>query len=468
MIYVETFDLVIIGGGSAAFAAAIKASEFDASVAMIERSTIGGTCVNVGCVPSKRMLRVGEVYYYSDYNYSGIALEQGALNFEAIVRQKDDIVLDLRATKYSDVLKSLSNATLIKGSAKFVSKDHIDVNGQIIRGKKFIVATGSSPRILSIEGINKVDYLTNVEALSLRELPKSMLIIGGRALALEFAQMYAHFGTNVTVLQRSPRIIPNEEPEISEALRTYLEDEGIEIHTGVTIKRVQQRNGSKIVIAQIEGKERDFEAEQLLIATGRIPNTSNLGLERVGVKLREDGAILVNDEMRTTAPNIWAAGDVTGQPMLEPVAAKEGAIAAENALSNAGRKMDFSAVPHAIFTTPQVASVGMTEAQVVAQGYICNCRVLDMSLVPKAKIIGDTRGLIKMVTDYKTGRILGVHILSYAAAEIIHEAVLAVKFKLTIDDIIDTVHIFPTMAESIKLAALSFKKDISKVSCCVE
>ncbi len=464
----ETFDFVILGSGSAAFAAAIKASEFDARVAMIERSTVGGTCVNVGCVPSKRMLRVGEVYYYGDHNYSGIEVKSGALDLESIVKQKDGIVLDFRTTKYSDVVKSLPNTTFIKGSAKFVSKAHIDVDGQTIRGRRVLVATGSSPSILPIDGIDKVDYLTNVEALSLKGLPKSMLIIGGRALALEFAQMYAHFGTNVTLLQRSPRIIPDEEPEISEALRACLEEEGIEIHTGVAMKRVWRRNGSKVVTAQIKGEEREFEVEQLLMATGRLPNTSNLGLDKVGVKLREDGAILVNDEMKTSAPNIWAAGDVIGQPMLETVAAKEGAIAAENALSNAERKMDFSAVPHAIFTMPQVASVGMTDAQAVAQGYPCNCSVLDMSFVPKAKIIGDARGLIKMVIDNKTRRILGVHILSYAAADIVHEAVLAVKFKLTIDDIIDTIHIFPTMAESIKLVAQSFRKDVSKLSCCTE
>ncbi|MFQ6134270.1 MAG: mercury(II) reductase [Nitrososphaerales archaeon] len=464
----DEFDFVILGSGSAAFAAAIKASEFDAKIAMVERSTIGGTCVNVGCVPSKRLLSVGEVYYYGGHNYRGVDVESGVLDLESIVKEKDDVVLDLRTTKYSDVVERLPNTTFIKGSAKFVSKDQVNIDGRRIRGKRFLVATGSSPRILPIDGIGEVDYLTNVEALSLKELPRSMLIIGGRALALEFAQMYAHFGTKVTVLQRSPRIIPDEEPEISEALRAYLEEEGIEIHTGVAVKKVRRRGGYKAVTAQVEGKEREFEAEQLLMATGRTPNTSALGLEKVGVELGEDGAILIDDEMRTSAQNIWAAGDVLGKQMLETVAAKEGVIAAENALTDAGRRMDFSAVPHAIFTMPQVASVGMTDAQAVAQGYICNCRVLDMSLVPKAKIIGDTRGLIKMVIDNKTGRILGVHILSKLAADIIQEAVLAVKFRLTIADIIDTVHVFPTMAESIKLVAQSFRKDISKLSCCTE
>lgn len=464
----EEFDFVILGSGSAAFAAAIKASEFGAKVAMIERGTVGGTCVNVGCVPSKRLLNVGDIYYYGDHNYNGIDIKAGGLDLEAIVKQKDDIVSDLRTTKYSDVVESLPNTTFIKGSAKFVSKDHVDIDGRRILGRKFLVATGSSPTIPSIDGLDKVDYLTNVEALSLKELPTSMLVIGGRVLALEFAQMYAHFGTKVTLLQRSQKIIPDEEPEISEALRKYLEEEGIEIHTGVTVKKVRRQGGSKVVTAQVEGKQREFEAEQLLMATGRTPNTSGLGLEKVGVKLSEDGAVLVNDGMKTSAPNIWAAGDVIGKPMLETVAAKEGAIATENALSNAGRKMDFSAVPHAIFTMPQVASVGLTDAQANQSGFSCSCNWIPMSSVPKARIIGDTRGLVKLVIEHKTKRILGVHILSPLAADMIHEGVVAVKFKLTIDGIIDTVHIFPTMSEAIKLAAQSFYRDIDKMSCCTE
>ncbi|MCL4436361.1 MAG: mercury(II) reductase [Thaumarchaeota archaeon] len=468
----EEFDFVIIGSGSAAFAAAIKASEFDAKkVAMIERGTIGGTCVNVGCVPSKRLLTVGETYYYNGHDYKGVEVKSGAVDLESIVKQKDDIVLNLRTAKYSNVVESLPNTKFIKGLAQFISKNQVKVNSQVITGKKFLIATGSTPSIPKIEGIDQGDYLTNVEALSLKDLPETMLIVGGRALALEFAQIYAHLGTEVTLLQRSSRIVPEEEPEISDALRTYLEEEGIIIHTGVSVKKIENRHGSKVITAGVEGRgEKEFEGEQVLMATGRTPNTFGLGLERTGVKLSEEGAILVDDEMKTTAPHIWAAGDVLGKPMLETVAAKEGSIAAENALatSNTKRTMDFSAIPHAIFTMPQVASVGLTDAEAVAKGYQCNCSVLDMSLVPKAQITGDTRGLVKMVIDNETGRILGVHILSALAADIIHEAVLAVNLKLTIDYIIDTVHIFPTMAESIKLVAQSFRKDISKMSCCTD
>ncbi len=463
------FDLVILGSGSAAFGAALKAADHDVRVAMVERGTIGGTCVNVGCVPSKNLLRAGEIRYYdTNREFPGIKPGRTTLDFQRTIEQKDQLVRGLRKEKYSDVLRSLPSTKLFRGKARFVSKTRVKVDGINLDGKKFVIATGSSPRILPIPGIEKVNYITNVEALSLREKPASMVIIGGRALGLEFAQMYAHMGTQVTVLQRSEKIIPEEEPEISDALRQYLEAEGIRIKTGAQVKRVYENNREKTIVASVDGREFEAKGDQLLMATGRKPNTQDLGLEMAGVRLREDGAIKVNREMHTSAQHVWAAGDVIGEPMLETIAAKEGATAAENALRGAHKKIDFLPVPRAVFTSPQVASVGLTDRESNERGYECTCRTVEMSKVPKAITIRETRGLIKMVAENRTGRILGVHILADNAADIIHEGVLAVKYKLTIDDIIDTVHIFPTMAESIKLAATSFKKDLGKLSCCAE
>src|SRR5438309_2876672 len=463
------FDLVILGSGSAAFAAALKATDHGAKTAMIERSTLGGTCVNVGCVPSKNLLRAGEIGYYDSHReFPGIKPGRTTLEFNRIIEQKNQIVRGLRKEKYSDVVRSLPSTKLFRGSASFVSKTRVKVDGISVDCKKFVVATGSSPRIPSISGIENVDYLTNVEALSLRDKPASMVVLGGRALGLEFAQMYSHMGTKVTVLQRSDRIIPGEEPEVSEALLHYLENERIEIKTGVQVKRVYQTQDEKIVVATIRGREFEARGEEFLLATGRDPNTNLLGLETVPVGLRNDGAVKVNREMHTTAQNVWAAGDVIGEPMLETIAAKEGATAAENALLGTHRKIDFLPVPRAIFTSPQVASVGLTEKGAHERGYNCACRTIPMSKVPKAIVIRGTRGLIKMVAEASTGRILGVHILADGAADIIHEAVLAVKYRLTIDDIIDTVHVFPTITESIKLAATSFRKDIDQLSCCAE
>ena len=313
----------------------------------------------------------------------------------------------------------------------------------------------------------------------MKEKPSSMIVIGGRVLGLEFAQMYARFGTKVTLLQRSERTIPEHEPEISDALHQSLTEEGIEIVTGVEIKEIYQKDGTKFVNALVNNNKngniekkigRTIEAEQLLMATGRRPNTADLHLENTRVKPRdEDSAIIVNSEMRTSAPHIWTGGDVVGEPLLETLAAKEGAIAAENALTGSHKKINFLSVPSAIFTSPQVASVGLTEEKMMEKYGYCSCKTLEMKEVPKGLTVNETKGLIKMAVDpKKNNRIVGVHILANITADMIHEAVMAVKYRLTIEDIIDTVHVFPTMAEAIKLVATSFKQYVSKLSCYAE
>ncbi|MDE1765585.1 MAG: mercury(II) reductase [Thaumarchaeota archaeon] len=459
------YDLVVLGGGAAAFAAALKAAEMDSKVAMVESGTIGGTCVNVGCVPTKNLLSIGEIIHECVAKSNSQSFSNPEFDFDDLINKKDELVQKLRNQKYTDVIKSMPNTEFIKGHAKIRSSNEVSVDDRILKGRYIVIATGSSPSVPPIHGIENVDYLTNVEALSLSKKPDSMIIIGGRALGLEFAQMYARFGTKVTVLQRSQRIIPEEEPEISDILRTYLEEEGIEIRTEANPTKMRKEGRDKVVF--LDGED-EIRAEEILLATGRRPNTSSLGLESAGIGVRSDGAIIVDDEMRTNIPNIFAAGDVIGKPMLETAAAKEGSVAASNALFGTHKKMDFNTVPHAIFTSPQVASIGITEREYREKYGVCSCKSLLMSDVSKAVIVNKTKGIIKMVVEPKTGRIIGVHILSDLAADIIHEAVLAVKHRLTVDDIIDTVHVFPTMSESIKLVATSFKKNVKQLSCCAE
>lgn len=464
------YDLIIIGGGAAAFSAAIKANMHGVKTAMIERADLGGTCVNVGCVPSKNLLGAGEILHTAkNPPYDSINPCNSDFDFAKTIESKDALVKELRKQKYYDVLQSLEHVDLLEASASFVSPKKVKVDGKLFEANKFIIAAGSSPSTPRFKGIENVKYLTNNEALALKEKPSSMIVVGGRALGLEFAQMYARFGTKVTLLQRSDRIIPEHEPEISQWLHQYLTEEEIEIVTGVSVLEVWHKNGSKFVKASIDKEEKVFEGEQLLMATGRRPNTADLHLENAGVKLRNDGAIIVNSEMRTSAQHIWAGGDVVGEPMLETLAAKAGATAAENALTGSHRKIDLMSVPSAIFTSPQVASVGMTEEQMMKKYGYCSCRTLLMRDVPKGLTVNDTKGLIKMAVDpRKNHRIVGVHILASIAADMIHEAVMAVKYKLTIEDIIDTVHVFPTMSEAIKLVATAFKQDVSKLSCCAE
>jgi len=468
------YELIILGQGAAAFAAAIKANDLGIKTAMVGSNVtsgtlIGGTCVNVGCLPSKNLITVSTFFHKaSSHSFEGIQYGKGKLNFKKVVEQKDKLVTKFRKDKYADVLMGLEHVDYIESLAKFVSKNEVKVDGRKLQGEKFLIATGARAYVPPVKGIEHIGYLTNEEALSLTELPESLCVIGGRAVGLEFAQMYAHFGVKVTVLQRSERILPETEPEIAEALAEYLEEEGIDIFTGVNMRSVGKTKGKKVVHFTVDGKPQEVQADHILFATGRTPNTEMLDLGKAGVQLDERGFVKVNDEMQTSVPHVWAAGDVIGEPMLETVAAKEGAIAVENAFPQEKRKINFLEVPSAVFTYPEVASVGLTDAEAVANGIKCSCRTIPMSFVPKAHIIGDTRGLIKVVAERETKRVVGVHILAPHAADLIHEATLAVKFRLTVDDIIDTVHVFPTLSEAIKLAAQSFYKEVDKLSCCVE
>ncbi len=467
----ETFDLIIIGGGAAGFAAATKASELGVKTALINSGLpIGGTCVNVGCVPSKVLLEIGSEYYYPKTPRFR-AVKNGhstSFNFTDAIQEKDEMVKALRRQNYIQVAEGLTGLTVMEGRAKFVSTHEIEISGRKLQGEKFIIATGSRPKVPPFKGIDKVHYVTSREALSLPALPRSMVIIGGGPVGLEFAQMFAHFGTRVTLLKRGTQVLSQAEPEIASELQSCLQEEGIEIHTGVNILHLTEHMDVKQVEAAIKGENRVFKAGELLLATGVAPNSDELGLEIIGVKLSKTGFIQVNSELQTSSPHIWAAGDVVGNGFLETVAAKEGYIAASNALGNAGKTIDYDSIPKAVFTEPQVAWVGITEEEEMRRLNTCSCRTLQIALVPKAQAVKETRGLIKMIIHPESKVIMGVHIVAPLAADLIHEAALAVKFKHTIDDIIDTTHVFPTMSEAIKRVAQSFKRDISRMSCCVE
>lgn len=465
----DKYDLVILGGGAGAFAAAIAANELGVKTALVNAGLpLGGTCVNVGCVPSKALLKIGEIAYYGNHGFDAISgkLE---VNFEKAIKHELGLVDKFRHDKYVEVLSNLENVTHFDGKARFVSKNEVAVNGMKLYGEKFVIATGSTALPPPINGIDKVDYITHIDALKLKKLPRSMVIIGAGPVGLEFGQMYHHFGTKVTIIQKEAYVMPRTEPELSEALKKYLEQEGITIFVNARSKSVKKENNEIVVGFEVNGRLQEARGEVLMFAAGKTPNTKDLGLEKVGVSLNEKGVIEVNDEMQTTASHVWAAGDVVNKPFrLETTAGKEGKIAAENALEGKKRKMDYSAVPYAVFTTPNLAGTGPTDEQVIKSGIKCACNTLSFEMVPKAAIINETRGLIKIVADNKTHQVHGIHILGPEAADLIHEAVMIVRNKMTLEDVIDTVHVFPTLSEAIKLAAQSFFKDITKLSCCIE
>ena len=477
----ERYDLIILGGGAAAFAAATKASDLDKKTLMINSGLpIGGTCVNVGCVPSKHLLTVGDELHYGQYPRFK-ALRNGhkpLFDFKAAIEEKDELIAALRHKNYINVLQNLDGVTLIAARARFVGPNQVEAAGEVYEADKIIIATGSSTKPLPIPGLDKVRWLNNVSALELQELPESMIIIGAGPLGLEFAQMFAHFGTRVTVLESMDQVLPREEPEIAAELQRVLEDEGIEFRIGVTVDSVAECDGKKMVtIRGGQGVQRrhslatavdELVSDELLLAAGVQANTGDLDLGRAGVTANRNGFIQVNQYYQTDNSDVYAAGDVVGKMALETVAAKEGALAAENALTLPTRTLNYDHIPHAVFTNPQVASVGLTEEEVMRQFNACSCRTIYMDAVPKAEAIKEDRGVFKMVIHPETSQIMGVHIVSPYAADLIHEATLAVKSGLTIDDIIDTVHVFPTLSEGIKRVAQAFTRDISQMACCVE
>jgi mercuric reductase len=461
------YDLMTIGGGSAAFAAAIRAAELGARVAIVEKGTIGGTCVNIGCVPSKTLIKAAELCYHSAYpNFEGLTACPPPSDWRRVVQQKDELVAALREGKYVHVAEMYSNISVIRGEAKLLGGRKLAVNGKVYLPGKIVVATGSHNWAPPVPGLEEAGYIDSTQALDLKALPESLMIIGGGAIGLEFAQLFTRFGVKVMMMEAGPHVAMGEEPEIGNALVKYLAGEKVRVCANVKIKRVERLTGEYRAYAEIAGSEEICRAQQLMVATGRRANTSGFGLEEAGVKLGKKGEILVNEHLQTDNPDIYAAGDCIGDPMYVYVAAYAGSLAAENALNGSGKVFDLFALPRVTFTDPQIASVGLTEAQAKNQGFAAETSILDLKSVPRALASRDTRGLIKLVAEKDSGRLLGAHVLAADAGEVIQEATLVIRFGLTVQDIIDTFHPYLTMVEGLKLAALTFKKDVAKLSCC--
>lgn len=460
------YDFLIIGSGSAAFAAAIKATEHGAKVGMIERGTIGGTCVNIGCVPSKTLLRAGEINALAWKNpFMGLRTSAKEVDLPELIKQKDKLVSELRNKKYVDLIGEYG-IELIKGEAVFISEDTVEVNGKTFSAKRFLIATGVSPSIPSIKGIDETDYLTSTSLLNLTEIPKRLTVIGSGFIAMELGQLFHNLGSKVTLIQRSERLLKEYDVEISISLEKALSEQGITFIKGVHYERIEQEGEIRKVYITINDEEKMIESDQLLIATGRKPNTEMLNLEAARVETGSHGEVKINENAQTSNPKIYAVGDVTNGPQFVYVAAYEGGVVADNAIGGLNKKLDLTVVPTVIFTSPSVASVGLTEKQAIKQGYEMKTSVLQLDAVPRALVNFETNGVIKLVADAKTLKILGVHMVADHAGEVIYAATLAVKFGLTVEDLKDSMAPYLTMAEGLKLAALTFDKDVSKLSCC--
>ncbi|MCL6587573.1 MAG: mercury(II) reductase, partial [Anoxybacillus sp.] len=431
----ETYDYIIIGSGAAAFASAIEARKYGAKVAMIERGTVGGTCVNVGCVPSKMMLRAGEVNSLAkNHPFAGVHTSAGTVDLAALIEQKNKLVENLRQAKYVNLIDEYG-FTLIQGEAAFVDETTVEVNGKKLSANRFLIATGASPAIPNIPGLAEVDYVTSTALLERNEIPKRLAVIGSGYIGMELGQLLHHLGSDVTLMQRSPRLLKTYDREISEAMTKALTTQGVRLLTGVSFERVEQDGNVKKIYIESNGEKQVVEAEELLIATGRTPNTEALRLEAAGVKIGSRGEIIVNDYLQTTNPSIYAAGDVTLGPQFVYVAAYEGAIAAANAVGSQNKKVQLESVPAVTFTSPAIATVGLTEQQAKENGYEVKTSVLPLDAVPRAIVNYETTGVFKLVADAKTGKLLGAHVVAEHAGEVIYAATLAVKFGLTITDL---------------------------------
>ena len=483
----NVYDLLILGSGSTAFAAAIHAHELGKTAVMTESRTLGGTCVNRGCLPSKNLIEAARLVYDAAHpRYPGLTAAHLGVDFPTLIAQKDEVIREYRDQHYASLLdatdeEGLPSIEVVAGRAVLLDVHTAEVtapDGMVrqFTGDQVLIATGSSPFIPDIPGLSETPYLTSdlltsQEEIELTELPRSLLILGGGYIALELGQMFARFGTQVTLVTRGPSILSGYEPEIAESLAEILREEGLQIIAGAQARTVRREGDGVALVVQRHGSTRTLTAEKLLVATSRRPNTHDIGLERVGVALDGAGAVRVNQHLRTSLSHIWAAGDVIGREtesqMATPVGAHDGKIAAHNALSGQPlQKIDHSVIPRTIFTDPQVAVVGMTDEEANAAGIICACNTIPLSVVPRAGAIRDTRGVIKMVLEHPTRRVVGVSMLGVNAGEVIHEAAMALRFGATTDDFIDLIHVYPTMAEALKLVAISFTKDVNRLSCC--
>lgn len=467
------YDLAIIGGGGAAFAAATAADELGAKTVVFNKGLpLGGTCVNVGCVPSKILLEQGfDRWRAFKPRFASLKASTPSFSFRDAIAEKDEFVRVSREAKYEKIMSAFKHVELVEERARLDGPGHVRADNRFFEVDCILLATGSSNKPLALPGIETLKpgtVLDNISAFALRELPKTMIVIGAGPTGLEVAQMFAHFGTKITCVEALDRPFSLTEPEVSRVIAEIFKEDGIDLCVQMKAKSVRQDGADVVLTGEVGGETREFRAEKLFMAIGVKGNTEELNLSSVGLKADKNGFVEVDDTMRTRARNVYAAGDMAGPPWLETVGAREGANAVKNALGGQRLTINYEAVPAAVFTEPQIAVVGLTEAEAIRRFGACDCRGVELKFVSKAAIANETRGYAKMVIHPKDGKVLGFHVVSPNAAELIHEPALAIQHGLKALDLIDLVHVFPTYSEVVKIAAQAFRRDVRHMSCCVE
>jgi mercuric reductase len=445
------YNLVVVGSGSAAFAAAIKAKDLGLSVLLIEQGTVGGTCVNIGCVPSKTLIA------------AALEVPRRPTLGEAVER-KNGLVAKLRQAKYLDLL-DLYGIELRHGRAQLTDPHTVSVDGAKVTADVILIATGAKPAAPPIEGLAEVGYLTSTTALDLPEPPRRLAVIGAGAVGLELGQALGKFGSQVAFIEMA-RTAPTEEPELAARLRELLEREGHTVLERAAVQRVAKQGKETVVFGEAGGEPFSFAVDAVLVATGRRPNSAGLGLERLGVTTDRSGAIVVDPYQQTTVPSIYAAGDVANQPQFVYVAAAGGTVAVENAFAGAKRSLDLDTLPRVIFTSPQLASAGLTQQEAEERGRSVTTSLLEFEAVPRALLEGWTDGLVKLVADRETGKLVGGSVLAPNGGDLVQALVYALRAGFTVSELADSWSPYLTFSEALKLAAQSFTKDPATLSCC--
>jgi len=459
--------VAIIGSGGAAMAAALKAVEQGAFVTLIERGVIGGTCVNVGCVPSKIMIRAAHIAHLrreSSFD-DGIAATEPAIQRSKLLAQQQARVDELRHAKYEGILDDNQAITVLRGEARFKDSHGLTVRlndggEREVTFDRCLIATGASPALPPIPGLKETPYWTSTEALISDTIPERLAVIGSSVVALELAQAFARLGSQVTILARSTLFF-REDPAIGETITAAFRTEGITVMEHTQASHVAHVN-DEFVLTTEHGI---VSTNKLLIATGRAANTHGLALKAAGVTVNGQGAIVIDKAMRTSSPHIYAAGDCTDQPQFVYVAAAAGTRAAIN-MTGGEAVLDLTAMPAVVFTDPQVATVGYSEAEAHLNGIETDSRTLTLDNVPRALANFDTRGFIKLVADAGSGRLIGVQAVAPEAGELIQTAALAIRNRMTVQELADQLFPYLTMVEGLKLAAQTFNKDVKQLSCC--
>tara|TARA_R100000655_G_scaffold109279_2_gene163350 strand:- start:213 stop:1919 length:1707 start_codon:yes stop_codon:yes gene_type:complete len=465
------FDLIIIGGGSAAFSAAIKAEGLGLTTLMVNAGLdFGGTCVNVGCVPSKNLIRAAETVRLATHsNFKGIKPKGADIDFTQTIKDKKALVASLQQQKYMDVVSDFENLIMRTGWAELVDNKTILVDGKdTYTATNILMATGATTNIPNIEGLNEVGYLTNVTLFDLEEKPESLTIMGAGYIGLEIAMAYNRLGVKVRIIEFTDRPLRSQTKDITDVLVEQMKSEGIEILPNFRAFKFEKKGNDTIIHCNCpDGSTTQIvEKGHIVVATGTKPNTSKLGLENIGLKLTVSGHIIVNEKMETNISNIYAAGDVTITPAFVYTAATEGSTAVHNAFSSTKTSIDYSSLPWVVFTDPQIAGAGIDEIEAEKKEIPFEVSKLDLIHVPRALAAQDTRGFIKLIRNTETDKLIGARVVAPEGGELIQQLSMAIKFGITVKDLAESFYPYLTLGESVKLAAITFGKDVSKLSCC--